>query len=90
MTDKIQQARRAAFEAAMDAQDKNPGQWLGSSYSNPYGECSWIGFNAALDSLCIELPGDTCGRTDYDQGRDSGIEDCRAAIEQTNMGIQIK
>lgn len=55
MTD-LTEIRRAKFEAAMDAADKNPGVWLGDRYSNWYGETAWIGFNAALDSCVVELP----------------------------------
>jgi hypothetical protein len=54
---KLIEARRAGFEAAMDAADKNPGQWLNGSYRNAYGQAAWIGYNAALDSVVVELPG---------------------------------
>jgi hypothetical protein len=54
--DSVIEARRAKFEAAMDAADKNPGQWLDGQYQNQYGQAAWIGYNAALDSLVVELP----------------------------------
>lgn len=56
MTDSIVEARRVRFEQAMDAADKNPGQWLDGKYQNAYGQAAWVGYNAALDSLVIDLP----------------------------------
>lgn len=63
MTDKIQQARRAVFEAwaseppfefCLDRYDGD-GTWPGN-YRNYSVECAWEGFNAALDCVVIELP----------------------------------
>lgn len=87
-SDKIQQARRAAFER----------WWLseGLTLNDPtYGrhttttQAAWMGFNAALDCVVIELPephfefeGDTCGEL-FDS-------EVRAAIESTNLGIKVK
>lgn len=98
MTDQIKQARRAAFEAWHREKFKGKydnGQPTRDMHNGKYAERytvkaeqeRWEAFNAGLDSLCIELPGDTYGRTDYDQGRDSGIEDCRAANPATILAL---
>ena len=88
MTDKIQQARRAAFE----------GWWLseGLTLNDPtYGryttttQASWMGFNAALDCVLIELPAHEDGLV-KSYGpllyRDEVVD----AIESTNLGIKVK
>lgn len=81
MTDKIQQARRAAFE-----------EWL---RDGQYAGCvsdMWLGFNAALDCVVIELPVMKNSTSYYDGGdvHDSAVNQCRAAIESTNLGIKVK
>lgn len=80
--DSIIEARRAKFEAAMDAVDKNPGQWLDGQYQNQYGQAAWIGYNAALDSLVIELP----SHDQYfeDEAR-CAVDACREAIEKAGV-----
>lgn len=46
---------------------------------------AWGAFNAALDSVVIELP-------DYDANikRSIVLDECLTAIESTNLGIKIK
>lgn len=108
MTNEIQQARRAAFEAWYvtdcfdNAQITITQQEVSElrGYHGDYRERAalhgkWIGFNAALDSLCIELPASISESVSptgalLDAERNATIEACRAAIEQTNMGIKIK
>lgn len=103
MTRTVEEVRRELFESRMDALDKNPGLWLDGGYSNVYGQCAWIGFNAALDAVEIQLPplnNSHIGGPDsemgpsYEQVEDAGydfaIKDCRAAIEQTGLGLRIK
>lgn len=96
MTDQIQQARRSAFEAAYKKETERHCQGAFSqavfARANASGDyiigavqAAWWGFNAALDSLCIELP----LHIEY-TGSGEAIEACRAAIKQTNMGIKIK
>ena len=83
MEDKIQQARRAAFE----------GWWLseGLTLNDPtYGryttttQAAWMGFNAALDCVVIELPDSNC------EAQDHYMLACERAIESTNLGIKVK
>ena len=87
-SDKIQQARRAAFE----------GWWLseGLTLNDPtYGryttttQAAWLGFNAALDCVVIELPAHEDGLV-KSYGpllyRDEVVD----AIESTNLGIKVK
>lgn len=91
MTDKIQQARRAAFEAAYLKQfGRYTDNWCDviSKYLNAHAQGAWWAWQAALDSICIGLPHDVSHVTnkDFEEGRDAVI----AAIEQTNLGIKIK
>lgn len=88
MTDKIQQARRELFEAwwlseGLTLNDPTYGRYTTTT------QAAWLGFNAALDCVVIELPephfefeGDTCGEL-FDS-------EVRAAIESTNLGIKVK
>ena len=66
-------------------------------------DAKWQGFNAALDAVEIELPplnNSHAGGPDseigpsYEQVENAGynfaLDDCRAAIEQTGLGLRIK
>jgi hypothetical protein len=96
----IEETRRGMFEAQMEALGKNPGQWLGDKYSNTYGDAAFIGFNAALDAVVIELPELAEPREPAyafdDSWRDGYTaasryrRQCRAAIESTNLGLKIR
>lgn len=91
MTDKIQQARRAAFESQMEALNKSPGEWRGNHYSNPYGNSSWLGFNAALDCVLIDSPGEFEGAdSDGSHAWNACHRSFVDAIESTNLGIKVK
>lgn len=79
MTDKITEARRAKFEAWEDAGDITRS---GDFYENPYVECAWQGFNAALDSVVVELP--SCDPSEAVQHGDV-INDCRNAIHAAGV-----
>ena len=84
-SDKIQQARRAAFEVAI-AQKNSQRQGSGFDALRPEEVRNmWWAFNAALDCVVIELP----SHTDY-TGSGGAIDACRAAIESTNLGIKVK
>ncbi|MCV0420097.1 MAG: hypothetical protein K5804_17790 [Microbacterium sp.] len=94
MTDQIQKARRAAFEASVKLPEgvvwcSDQAKYVGMNYW--LADYGFAAFNAALDSLCIELPLMDCIVDEdgfiHDVMR---AEDVRAAIEQTNMGIKIK
>ena len=85
MTDKIQQARRAAFEAAL-AQKNSQRQGSGFDALRPEEVRNmWWAFNVALDCVVIELPSHT-----EHTGSGGAIDACRAAIESTNLGIKVK
>ena len=96
MTDKIQQARRAAFEAwFMTAHMPNAPEdlWLRIGKDGEYFVrdtwAAWNGFNAALDCVVIELPAHEDGLV-KSYGpllyRDEVVD----AIESTNLGIKVK
>jgi len=85
MTDKIQQARQAAFEVAL-AQKNSQRQGSGFDALRPEEVRNmWWAFNAALDCVLIELPSHT-----EHTGSGGAIAACRAAIESTNLGIKVK
>ena len=85
MTDKIQQARRSAFEVAL-AQKNNQRAESGFDALRPEEVRNmWWAFNAALDCVLIELPSHT-----EHTGSSGAIAACRAAIESTNLGIKVK
>ena len=99
MTDKIQQARRAAFreifanapyEFCMARYAEDNTSWPGN-YVAYHVECAWQAFNAALDCVVISLP-EPCRQVTFD---DEGIDiywpdEVRAAIESTDLGIKVK
>lgn len=93
MTDKIQQARRAAFEAAL-AQKNSQRQESGFDALRPEEVRNmWWAFNAALDCVVIELP--TCSASMFVTSREAiaaqaGAAMCADAIESTNLGIKVK
>ena len=97
MTDKIQQARRAAFEVAL-AQKNSQRQGSGFDALRPEEVRNmWWAFNAALDCVLIELPPELHAYTGQpqedrflDADRNHTIKQCRAAIESTNLGIKVK
>jgi len=97
MTDKIQQARRAAFEASL-VQKNSQRQESGFDALRPEEVRNmWWAFNAALDCVLIELPPELHAYTGQpqedrllDADRNHTIKQCRAAIESTNLGIKVK
>lgn len=93
MTDKIQQARRELFEAwwlseGLTLNDPTYGRYTTTTQS------AWIGFNAALDCVVIELPSERKIRhlptPDENHSYNEALENCRDAIESTNLGIKVK
>ena len=92
MTDKIQQARRTAFESAVVRDwDEHLAHFDRDGDGYVFGDiqAAWWAFNAALDCVLIELP-------EHEDGlvksygpllyRDEVVD----AIESTNLGIKIK
>ena len=88
MTDKIQQTRRAVFEDYVVREHGNPALNKDGDYFCDITHGAWLGFNAALDCVVIELPHDVSHVTcpPFEEGRDAVL----AAIESTNLGIKIK
>lgn len=103
MTDKIQQARRAAFEEwFMTTRMPNAPEdlWLKRDQFGYYLVnqvfSAWEGFNAALDVVEINLPAERQKRQNfrYETLEDSAHNNCRDlcidAIESTSLGIKVK
>ena len=91
MTDKIQQARRELFEAWTKSEHGDLTRRQDGEYFDDLTHGAWLGFNAALDCVVIELP-DPCRQVTID---DESIDiywpnEVRAAIESTNLGIKVK
>lgn len=96
----IEEKRRELFEAwqgeKADKKRYRRGPCAGM-YKNPAMQNGWKCFNAALDAVAIWLPGKfdpimTRGRSGMfaeDEARDQAIDDCRAAIESTGLGLKV-
>lgn len=91
MTEKIQQARRELFEAWTKSEHGDLTRRQDGEYFDDLTHGAWLGFNAALDCVVIELP-ESCRQVTID---DESIDiywpnEVRAAIESTNLGIKVK
>ena len=96
-SDKIQQARRAAFEVWTKREHGNLDLRKDGEYFDDLTHGAWLGFNAALDCVVIELPPELHAYTGQpqedrllDADRNHTIKQCRTAIESTNLGIKVK
>lgn len=97
MSKSVEEVRRELFRSACVKLDVEPGRDTDSGYSNPYGDAAWRVMNAALDVVEIQLPPEVAQFADDDPGRrafslftNTAIRSCRAAIEQTGLGIRVK
>lgn len=97
MTDKIQQARRELFEAWTKSEHGDLTLRQDGEYFDDLTHGAWLGFNAALDCVVIELPAEIDEFADDDPGRrafslftNTALRGCRTAIESTNLGIKVK
>ena len=96
MADKIQQARRAAFESAVARYwDERLAHFDRDGDGCVFGDmdAAWWAFNAALDCVVIELP--TCSASMFVTSREAiaaqaGVVMCADAIESTSLGIKVK
>jgi len=91
VTDLIQQARRELFEAWTKSEHGNLSRRQDGEYFDDLTHGAWLGFNAALDCVVIELPimyGESLCSAHW--GYDRAVADSRAAIESTNLGIKVK
>ena len=93
MTKTVEEVRRAAFEAWLlsDGLDFSWDEGR-NCYKNFTCHMAWRAFNAALDAVEIQLPSKrTIEKSDlYECGRNGALNECRAAIEQTGLGLRIK
>ena len=84
MADKIQQARRELFEEWTKSEHGNLSRRQDGEYFDDLTHGAWLGFNAALDCVVIELPDSNC------EAQDHYMLACECAIESTNLGIKVK
>lgn len=93
MTDKIQQARRAAFEVALAQKNSHRAESGFDALRPEEVRNMWWAFNAALDCVVIELPvafDSVPSYASYQGGWNDMREECVYAIESTNLGIKVK
>lgn len=97
MTTKTTEARREAFEAfARDhywlceiSHERDDLQF--SEYVEPEMNVAWEAYNAALDSICVELPKRAEAANiydDYDHGYNCALYECTEAL--TAAGVPYK
>lgn len=96
MSKSVEDVRRAAFEAAYLKKYFYPAErWslVPEKYRTQHADIAWWAFNAALDAVEIQLPtpiGDDHGGCIRDAAtHDSAVSECRAAIEQTGLGLRV-
>ena len=89
--DKVSETRRGLFEAwwiseGLTLNDPTHGRYTVTT------QAGWMGFNAALDAVLIELPyiGDYIDRHGQGLNCDEFVTAVRDAIESTSLGIKIK
>ena len=99
MSKSVREVRRAAFEKWwVECENrKKPETFNNGDYCAPSVYNAWKAFNAALDAVEIKLPPEVAQFADDDRGRrafslftNTAIRSCRAAIEQTGLGIRVK
>ena len=96
MTYKIQQARRELFEEWTKSEHGNISRRQDGEYFDDMTHGAWLGFNAALDCVVIELPSERTKRPGFmhETLEDSAHNNCRDlcadAIESTSLGIKVK
>lgn len=81
----IEEKRRAAFEASYEGKanfERN--HWHPDFYAELPTRDKWGAWNAALDSVVIELPQDNY----YEDAASVALDDCRHAIE--SAGLKVK
>lgn len=102
MTKTLEEVRRELFEARFKnfdlcAYQDEEGDTI---YEDDLTQGAWIGFNAALYAVEIQMPGligldqpftgtpisEIRAHNHYNQA----LDDCRAAIEQTGLGLRVK
>jgi len=99
MSKSVEEVRRAAFEEDFKVRRKStfPAIELsrdsGGGYKYNPAHSDLMAWNAALDAVEIQLPtpiGDDHGGCIHDAAtHDSAVSECRAAIEQTGLGLRV-
>lgn len=84
MSYKIQQARRELFEGWTKSEHGDLTRRQDGEYFDDLTHGAWLGFNAALDCVVVELPDSNC------EAQDHYMLACERAIESTNLGIKVK
>lgn len=90
MEDKIQQARRELFEEWTKSEYGDLTIRQDGEYFDDMTHGAWLGFNAALDCVLIELPEKWGEYSEEGYHFCAAVDECRAAIESTNLGIKVK
>lgn len=97
MTTKNMDARRGAFEAWFESLNHyKPDKAIGTQswwYSEPRVSDAWCVWNAALDSIYVELPESVSGRAvfpykSYEGGWNDALAACQEAL--TAAGVRFK
>ena len=96
MTKTVEEVRRAAFELWSSSKWPSLHTYRRDAlpHDHPkYGEYvhlehEWQAFNAALDSVEIQLPSER--DLDHDRKGVLAVGYCRSAIEQTGLGLRVK
>ena len=85
-SDKIQQARRAAFESSLEARNRHRAESGFDALKPEEVRQMWWAFNAALDFVVISDP--FAGQ--WGAYSEQASQQMRSAIESTNLGIKVK
>ncbi|UNY40221.1 hypothetical protein KLEP174_gp46 [Pseudomonas phage vB_PcuM_ KLEP17-4] len=100
----IEETRRELFQAACtrlgfsNLSFKCFGESQGCEGCNDYSDertaLYYEFFNAALDAVCIELPQDKPMSNNHEReaarlAHNDAVDNCRAAIESTNLGLKV-
>jgi hypothetical protein len=91
MTKTVEEVRRAAFEVAYLKQfGRYPDNWCNviSKYLNAHAQGAWWAWQAALDSVEIQLPELAGGFADHVNEHAQTV--FLDAIEQTGLGLKVK
>ena len=91
MTD-IMEARRKGFEEWVKTFNSMPAAiWKDERgrYIDDWIQCRWLGYNAALDSVCVELPQqhEQPFRDFFGRGINYGIQMCIESIERAGLKV---
>lgn len=86
MSKSVEEVRRAVFSKFFDG-FQSTGEHCGVSIAESERELLELGFYAALDSICIELP--VHADISASDSPHAVLADCRAAIEQTGLGLRV-